>query len=181
MVEYDKYYIERDYFGKSCKEFIDFFDLYPKKGSVLDLGCGQGRDSIELAKLGYKVLGIDISSVGINQMLEESNKLGLNIEGKVADIYEFNQIQAFDIIVLDSMLHFYKKDKEKETKLFNKVLNDMKKHSIFCNLLLKSKKNEAYIKSLVKSNNNKFEIIFDSYARYIEADCEYHMFVVKKI
>ena len=36
-----------------------------EKGKVLDLMCGNGRISINLAKLGYKVVGIDISPMYI--------------------------------------------------------------------------------------------------------------------
>ena len=181
MAGYDKHYMQENYFGQSYKELIDFFNNLPNKGTVLDLGCGQGIDSIELAKIGYNVLGVDLSKVGIDQMLKKAENLNLNLLGEVSDIYTFDRIGNFDIILLDSMLHFYPKDKVKETGFFNKILNDMKKDSLFCNLLLKSKKNEDYIKYLVKNNNHTFEVVFDGYAKYIEANCEYHMFVIKKI
>lgn len=180
MASYDKYYKEKNYFGKAYKELVSFFREYPSRGKVLDLGCGQGRDSIEIAKLDYEVTGVDISTVGIDQMLIEAKKLALNVKGQVSDIYTYDKINDYDFILLDSMLHFYSKDKKKETFFYNKILQEMKIGSVFCNLLLKSKKNEEYIKSLVEKNEYKFEVLFDGYAQYVEADCEYHMYVVKK-
>ena len=180
MATYDKYYQEKNYFGDAYPELVTFFRKYPKKGKVLDLGCGQGRDALVLAKLGYDVTGIDISKVGINQMLDAANHLDLNIKGEVKDIYAYDQINPFDVILLDSMLHFYPKDHTKETQFYEKILNDMKVGSICCNFLLKSNKNEAYIKSLVDRNYHHFDVIRDGYATYREANAIYHMFVIKK-
>ena len=176
-----KYYIEEDYFGKSYKELIEFFSHYEPKGTVLDLGCGQGRDSIEIAKLGYNVTGVDISIVGINQMILKANALNLNLIGIADDIYKFDRINEFDIILLDSMLHFYKNDKKKETEFLEGILKQMKEGSIFCNLLMKSKANEKYLKSIVSSFKAEFEIVLDDYAQYPEANCDYHMYVIKKL
>ncbi len=67
-VEYDKYYQTENLFGKAYPELIDFYAKVEEKGELLDLGCGQGRDSIPLAKLGFSVTGIDYSKVGIKQL-----------------------------------------------------------------------------------------------------------------
>lgn len=181
MVEYDKHYMEEDYFGNAYIELIKFFRHYEPKGTFLDLGCGQGRDSIEIAKLGYTVTGVDISKVGIKQMTLKANALNLSLIGIADDIYKFDRINEFDIVLLDSMLHFYKNDKKKETEFFEGILKQMKEGSVFCNLLLKSKTNEKYLKSIVNNCISEFEILLDDYAKYPEANCDYHMYVIKKL
>ena len=181
LASYDKYYQEKNYFGKAYLELIEFFRDYPTKGNILDLGCGQGRDALQLAKLGYHVTGVDISKTGVNQMILEASRLNLNIKGEIGDVYTYDGIKSYDFILLDSMLHFYPKDKIKESTFYNKILEEMKVGSLFCNLLLKSEKNEKHIKSLVANSQYNFIVIFEGYAKYIEANCEYHMFVIKKI
>ena len=51
-VSYDKQYQTENLFGEP----------YSERGRLLDLGCGQGRNAIPLAQLGYEVTGMDISN-----------------------------------------------------------------------------------------------------------------------
>ena len=68
MKGYDKYYQTADLFGQPYPELIEFFQQYEPKGSLVDLGCGQGRNAIPLARLGYNITVIDSSKVGVEQM-----------------------------------------------------------------------------------------------------------------
>lgn len=59
-------YKDRDYEEgeRFLEKLIDALDL--KKGkTIIDLACGKGRHSIFLNKLGYKVLGLDLSEESI--------------------------------------------------------------------------------------------------------------------
>lgn len=61
--------------SRSVQFLLDYLkrrDLNPEK--FLDLGCGNGRNAIPLAKLGYKVVGMDISKVAVKQALELARK-----------------------------------------------------------------------------------------------------------
>ena len=98
---YDKHYQQENLFGAPYPELIDFFARQPTKGRVLDMGCGQGRNAIPIAKLGYDVVGIDLSEIGIKQMLEASQEQGLHIEGKLVDLYDFDQFNDFDFILFE--------------------------------------------------------------------------------
>ena len=129
-VIYDKYYQTENLFGEPYPELIEFLAEYPKKGKLLDLGCGQGRDAIALARLGYSVTGIDSSKVGIEQMNQIGQVENLDLVGQVDDIYAFDRFHEFDIILLDSMFHFAKKDKEKEIGLIKRIISKIEKGSL---------------------------------------------------
>ncbi len=133
-VKYDTYYQTENLFGAPSKELINFFKKYPQKGKVLDLGCGQGRDAIALARLGFDVTGIDNSKVGIEQMIQIAKTDAIQIKGIVNDIYEFADFANFDFVLLDSMFHFLKNDKEKETKFIQKIVANVKNGCllVFC-------------------------------------------------
>ena len=116
MAIYNKHYEQTNHFGAPYPALVSFFKKYEPKGTVLDLGCGQGRDTIAMARLGYQVIGVDISIVGVSQMLAVSSREGLGIQGIVGDMYEYTIDEDIDVVLLDSMFHFYKRDREKETR-----------------------------------------------------------------
>lgn len=124
-VIYDNYYQDENYFGAAIPELIALFDSL-ERGSVLDVGCGQGRDALALGRLGYAVLGLDQSKVGIEQMNKVSELESLDVRGRLQDIYTFEDFDQYDYILLDSMLHFEKKELVKEVGLLHKIANTMK-------------------------------------------------------
>ena len=68
-VKYDEYYSTQDHaLGPAFKEVIAFFQNLELGQTVLDVGVGQGRDAIPLAQMGHRVIGIDLSSIGIEQL-----------------------------------------------------------------------------------------------------------------
>jgi SAM-dependent methyltransferase len=50
-----------------------------KRGDALDVGMGQGRNAIFLARQGWNVTGFDASQVGVTQAQEQARKSGLNL------------------------------------------------------------------------------------------------------
>ena len=65
---FDDFYSSKAYyFGRAPFQRMDeFLNLWQRDvhGNALDLGCGEGRDAIHLARRGYSVEAVDISSVG---------------------------------------------------------------------------------------------------------------------
>ena len=105
--DYEAYYRENEHgLGEPFPEFVAFFKTYDKPSAqVLDLGCGQGRDALFIARLGYCVTGVDIAGTGIKQMLTDAEREDLPITGIVADITEFTPTAEYDVILLDRTLH----------------------------------------------------------------------------
>ncbi|WP_370830307.1 class I SAM-dependent methyltransferase [Clostridium sp.] len=54
-----KTYIEKTLSGDTSNLYKGFLNNIPKGGSILDLGSGSGRDSIEFIKQGYNVTAVD--------------------------------------------------------------------------------------------------------------------------
>lgn len=123
---YDNHYQTENLFGEPYPELIEFFTAHPKRGKVLDLGCGQGRDALALARLGYSLTGVDSSRVGIAQMNRVARMENLNLIGHVGDIYAFDDFEPFDVVLLDSMFHFAQKDKAKEVGLIQRIISKVK-------------------------------------------------------
>lgn len=82
--------------------------LEPKPGEhILDVGCGTGNFSIELAKLGVKVTGIDISEPMLEKARIKASEENLNIEFLKADALNLPfKDCSFDKIVSVTALEF---------------------------------------------------------------------------
>lgn len=71
----------------------------PKGAKILDVGCGSGRFSINAAKLGFNVTGIDITPDAIRACKERAKQHGLsNAKFKVLDITEGAPDEKFDFV-----------------------------------------------------------------------------------
>ena len=122
MTNYEKQFQQaRDVCGTPFKEFVDFFNKYSREEArVLDLGCGQGRDALFIARMGHHVLGVDISNTGVLQMLEDAERESLKILGLTADVVEYVPEGGYDVVLLDRVLHMFKHDHER-IKILEKV------------------------------------------------------------
>jgi len=70
-----------------------------KTGTALDIGMGQGRNAIALAKLGWDVTGVDISNEAVAQALAEAKKQHVTIHTIVAAVDEVNYgVDRYDLI-----------------------------------------------------------------------------------
>ena len=81
-------------------DFIEKEIDYNKHIKILDIGCGTGRHSRELAKRGYTVTGIDLSQSQLNRAKELADKEGLNITYQIHDARELTFSNEFDLVIM---------------------------------------------------------------------------------
>lgn len=159
MTIYDRHYQTEELFGEPFPELIDFLSNHEPKGRLLDVGCGQGRNALAIAKLGYQITGIDESKVGIEQMLEKANSEDLSIDGIVVDIYEYKGYQQHDIILFDSMFHFGKKDREQETELIKRIANQIRSGALLCFCNQDTGSKIKILKETIETSGNHFSTV----------------------
>lgn len=87
--------------GREPSQWLaDHTDLLAGKGKALDIAMGEGRNTLFAASLGYDVLGIDISEVGISraETLARQNKLTIHTQIVDLDHYKIDE-SAYDLIL----------------------------------------------------------------------------------
>ena len=72
--------------------------------SALDVGCGVGRWSIQLARGGYRVTGLDLSSNMIERAREHAATSGAECVFSVADATRFQLGRRFDLVLCVTVL-----------------------------------------------------------------------------
>jgi ubiquinone/menaquinone biosynthesis C-methylase UbiE len=109
------------------KEQIAFVAKFlPENGYILDTGCGIGRHSIELAKRGFKVLGIDTNQKYLDIALEKAKALSLdNVTFALMDMRNLNEEEVFDGVInlWSSFGYFDDEANEEIVKNFYKVVH----------------------------------------------------------
>lgn len=106
---WDKKYKNEEYvFGKMPAQFLSQnFKYIPAGSRVLDMGMGEGRNAVFLAGKGYKVTGIDISSVAIKKAQLLAREFGVRIKTIVASLNNYKIPKGS----LDAIICFYYVDR----------------------------------------------------------------------
>ena len=149
------------------------WDKFEKHWSIIDVGCGEGKNPIFLAEKGFQnVEAFDLSSAGIEKLLKIAVLKKVNVKAWVQDLTEFKFEKSYDVIISYGTLHFVEKEKWK------KFINDAKRNTnagginifqIFTNKVPASYDIAPFIKGLadegeIKSMYQDWEIIsFDSH------------------
>lgn len=128
--------------------------------SLIDIGCGNGRDSIYFSKKKIETTGLDASKIAIKNNLKNFKKitfLNKNICSK-----NFNINKKFDIIYARFFLHAINyKNQNLFLKNIKKILK--KKGVIF--LEFRTIKDKMMLKGKKLSNNER---VFGHYRRFID-------------
>lgn len=81
-------------------DFIEKEINYNKLLNIIDIGCGTGRHSIELAKRGYSMTGIDLSESQLEKAREKANKGGVHVDFMKFDARNLPFDKQFDVAIM---------------------------------------------------------------------------------
>lgn len=86
-------------FTKNTVAEVDFVleELGLPPGSrILDMGCGTGRHSVELARRGYRMTGVDLSAGMLAQARQAATAAGVEVEWVQSDATQFQATSQYD-------------------------------------------------------------------------------------
>lgn len=108
--------------------FLDKYLPYFKKENfkILDLGSGNGADSLYLLASGYEVTSLDYSTEALKELKEANPKANI-IEHDLLNPLPFEN-ENFDVVIADLSLHYF--DKENTLKILDNIKDILKKEGI---------------------------------------------------
>lgn len=143
-------------FGKSDLNKWVFSNLnLSNSPKILDLGCGFGKQTIELLKMNCEVTAIDASRSSINQLKKVSSTKNINkkLSTIITDFDKLKLISSNYDIIISIYAFYYAKDKE---KLLSKVYKKLKPGGVIL-ICGPSYENNKGMKNLLRKSGIDFD------------------------
>ncbi|MEG0775398.1 methyltransferase domain-containing protein [Clostridium sp.] len=148
---------------------------YFKKGDILDIACGDGRNSLFLLEKGFRVTGVDFSSNALHRLklfAKRNNYLVNTLQIDLSTPNSLKEIGIFDNIVINH----YRLNKEQLKEIKGHILDEGilfingfgYKHQVDS----KIREEDLFQSSDFEDMKNSFELI-----KYIENEDERGFFV----
>lgn len=93
------------------ESIVKYSQLF-KQGSILDLACGDGRNSLYLTELGYEVTGVDFSETALERLQGFASERNMSITTVQQDLSlpkGLNDLALFDNVIVS---HYKLKEKQ---------------------------------------------------------------------
>lgn len=125
--DYDKHYNTEEYYWGLTPNTLcyEIMKLKPPTMpyNVLDIGCGEGKDAVFLARNGYNVDAFDISDKGLLKAQMLADKCGVKVNFFKADICDYIPKKEYDIIFSSGVFHYI------PYHLRERTVNTLKSHT----------------------------------------------------
>jgi tellurite methyltransferase len=91
-----------------ARRFLHFLRLMgmPMQGRLLDIGCGEGRDVVLLASVGFEVDAVDGAPTGVQRAREGLSRAGLRGQVWQGDLGEIDWKRDYDVILANQSVQF---------------------------------------------------------------------------
>lgn len=112
------------------EEYIKLLNQYTTVSTILDIGCGTGTLSIELAKAGYDVVATDLSEEMLQIVNYRAKEENVNLEVAMYDMLDPIEF-LFDNIIASMDVINHLTDLEDVEFGFTNIFNTLKPNGIF--------------------------------------------------
>jgi len=96
------------------------------QAKILDLCCGYGRHSIELAKKGFKVVGVDISEKQIQHAIKRAKESNIDVVFQIKDARKLDFNEEFDFVINMFLSFGYFENQEEDKDVLKSVFKALK-------------------------------------------------------
>lgn len=124
---FDEEYAENDFlWGVKPSYLAKQVSNYKNEGKILDIGAGEGKDSVFFAKKGFDVTSLETSKKAIRKLEKRAKKEGLNVKTVNQKIEDFNFEEYYEVLISMNVLHFLPNNSTKEVikKIKNNTSSD---------------------------------------------------------
>lgn len=127
-------YIANTFTPDRTRKEVDFLERIlklTKNSKILDLACGHGRHSIELAKRGYKVTGLDLNNYFLRRAAAEARKAKVQIKLIKSDMRRIPFKSEFNFVICLATAFGYLENDAEDFKVIQGVSSALKKKGKF--------------------------------------------------
>lgn len=129
---YDERYDQKDYYWGTIPSTLCYkvLELYPpqKDTTLLDIGCGEGRNAVFFARNGYNVTAFDLSPRGVKKTKQMASEVGVPIRVFQADLNKYRLDREYHILFSGGVLHYIPPELREE--IFNNYKTHTKKSGL---------------------------------------------------
>ncbi|HBM16833.1 MAG TPA: hypothetical protein DD381_10890 [Lentisphaeria bacterium] len=100
-------------------------------GMVLDLCCGIGRHSIQFAKNGFSVTGVDTTSIYLEKAKAEALKEKVEVEWILQDARKFIRPDYYDLVINMYTSFGYSENQSDDLEMLSNIFRSLKSKGFF--------------------------------------------------
>lgn len=144
------------------KTILTALAAFPESGIAIDLGCGDGRDTVEMLRQNWAVLAIDKELDAITRLLARPNINTLQLTTQIASFEELQLPQSVNLINASFSLPFC--STAAFPNLWNKIFNSLVTDGRFCGHLFGNRDSWGDSELVNCFTRSQVETLLKSYA-----------------
>jgi len=110
---------------QQADHFISLLECKPP-AKILDLACGTGSATIELARRGYEVIGLDCTPAMLDIAKEMSRKTGVNVTWILGDMRKITYEDEMDYVLLWDVIFSVCENEEEDSIILKNIARALK-------------------------------------------------------